>query len=155
MRTYKKYLQEIADWNDQREVHFFKIYNNAEVVVTIPSHMTGFRLRQDGNVTYDGNMLNFNTLRDMLGVMLLQEESRREYSVALKNHLNDLAMWERTHPVPQPPNNWWNRLWTRKRSGLPPGAYVDASPTTTVGRSGTPPAKPVGIAEVSGAPRMK
>lgn len=116
------YHRQLIDWFEEREKIFAKMYSDCQVVTAVPVHNVVLD-GPGGNATYQGTMLNYSMLKELMSLMLEQEQGRRKFGEDLKKTLHDLVVWELEHPVPQMLPFW---PWQQKDSAKKLEKLLDA-----------------------------
>lgn len=96
-------------WENERFALIFEIFSDARVVTSIPDHGY-FTDGGGGTILYDGHRLNYQTLAEMILLTVQQDDGRRLATAALRQKLNQMAVWESEHPKPEPPLYFGLRL---------------------------------------------
>ena len=93
----------INEWWLAQHKHVEEIFSEAWKVISIPDHTEQFKKSPAGNqVMVRGTMLNFDTLKEMLWLMLDMESERRVARNRMAKLMGDLATWETAHPFGEP-----------------------------------------------------
>ena len=99
---------ELAWWWAQNKL-VAEIFSEAWVVASVPTHLDDFAhdsagnlATRGGNVVARGTMLNYDTLKSMLTIMLQEETHRKISRGRMVKLMEDLVRWERTHPFGEP-----------------------------------------------------
>jgi hypothetical protein len=105
------YSNRMLRWNLQRGQLLNDVFQAAYIVISVPDHSAGMTVDgPGGNVVYQGTMLNYETLKSMLTVILKQEQDRRRGSKGLKSALAATAQYEHDNPQPKPPTYFGWRI---------------------------------------------
>lgn len=103
-------INELKWWAAQHEL-VAEIFSEAWIVASVPTHLDQFTVEgPGGNVVFrsepsnkfSSTMLNYDTLKSMLRIMLEEETHRKESRQKMVELLEHLAKWEKVHPYGEP-----------------------------------------------------
>lgn len=106
-------INELKWWAAQHDL-VAEIFSEAWVVASVPTHLDDFNKASiepgggpGGNVVARGtmlnyDMLNYDTLRSMLRIMLEEETHRKGSRAKMVKLMESLTKWEKAHPYGQP-----------------------------------------------------
>jgi hypothetical protein len=103
-------MHELIWWNEQHK-RVGDIFREAWTVISVPTHLDQFVLSgPGGNVVFEsepGNpfsatTLNYETLKNMLRIMLQEETHRKTSRQKMAELMTELGRWENEHPYGEP-----------------------------------------------------
>jgi len=101
-------MYELIWWNEQHK-RVGEIFREAWTVISTPTHLDQFNkdtvepgTGPGGNVVFQGTMLNYDTLKSMLTIMLQEETHRKTSRTKMAELMTELGRWENEHPYGEP-----------------------------------------------------
>lgn len=97
-----RYRRNQVAWCDARQRLVVNVIAEARTVSQVPPHTN---VKVDGaTVRFSGQLVNFETLQNMLMIMLDQEAMRVAAGKSLEHAIDHLRKWEEDNPLPPAPH---------------------------------------------------
>jgi hypothetical protein len=95
-------INELKWWAAQHE-RISQIFAEAWTVISVPTHLEEFIVEgPGGNVVHSRTLLNYQTLKAMLKIMLEEETYRKVSRERMGRLMGALRTWESAHPYGEP-----------------------------------------------------
>jgi len=100
--VYSSTMYELIWWGEQHK-RVGDIFREAWTVISTPTHLDQFNVDgPGGNVVHSSTMLNYETLKGMLRIMLQEETHRKISRQRMAELMTELGRWENEHPYGEP-----------------------------------------------------
>jgi hypothetical protein len=100
--VYNRTINELKWWG-ARNILLTEIFKEAWTVISTPTHLDQMKVEgPGGNVVFEGTMLNYSTLKEMLTIMLQEETHRKNSRGRMAKLMQELLRWENEHPYGEP-----------------------------------------------------